>query len=87
LEPSLKYLVRNSDGRTLVKNKAETEPKKLPKHFHETIFIVDAYEERCISADETEAGLNMRLIARYVGSEHPMRKKYDPAVVGMFTPL
>ncbi|MFH1229344.1 MAG: hypothetical protein V1678_02870 [Candidatus Aenigmatarchaeota archaeon] len=85
----MKYLVKTSDGRTLVKSvEVETKPKEKSNHFPERFLMIEAYEERCISSDDSkEASLNLNLIARYAGPGHPMRKKYDPVVVGSFTPF
>lgn len=84
-----KYLETTKDGRIIVKKKraeSESRPKfQMPNNF----YIVFAYGEKCISGfeDQEEASKNMHIMARYVGPEDPMRKKYDPVVVGMFVPV
>ena len=79
-----KYLESSSDGRVIVKKYEVKSPEKerLPDNF----YVVCAYGDMCLAYDIDESGKNMELVAWYVGPNDPMRKKYDPVLVGMFVP-
>lgn len=86
-----KTLETTPDGRVIVKKKKQIEPavKTRPNiHLPDDFMLVMAYGEKCISGfDQEEISKNMRIMCRYVGSEDPMRKKYDPILVGAFVPI
>lgn len=87
----LKTLETTPDGRIIIKkrNQAESFVKGRPQvHLPDDFMLVIAYGEKCISGfDQEEISTNMRIMARYVGPDDPMRKKYDNILVGCFIPI
>ena len=85
----LKTLEKTKDGRIIVKKACVESKPRQSIHMPNNFYVIFAYGEKCISGfeDQEEASKNMRIMANYVGPEHQMRKKYDPAVVGIFMPV
>ena len=85
-----KTLEKTPDGRVIVKKKqVETRVETKPQaHLPDDFMLVMAYGEKCISGfNQEEISTNMRIMARYVGPDDPMRKKYDHVLVGCFVPI
>jgi hypothetical protein len=81
----MKTLEKTSDGRIIVRQKEQAKPYiHLPDNF----LMIEAYGERCISGfNDNEVFTNLYTIVQYVGPDNPLRKKYDPVVIGSFTPV